>query len=111
MADTVLSSARDRGDPPADAPVAAQPFTHLGVPHAEQYRRLLGIFARAKQRFIVHLRPEDIAAELRIDADDQLTEALDKLVTIASSRIRLPATSSAPSRSPRPSGWRAGSSL
>ena len=41
---------------------------------------LLGIFARAKERFIVHLRPEDIAAELRIDADDQLTEALDKLV-------------------------------
>src|ERR1700722_7263287 len=80
VADKVLSSARDRGDPPADAPVAAQPFTHLGVPNAEQYRRLLGIFARAKQRFIVHLRPEDIAAELRVDADEQLTEALDQLV-------------------------------
>ena len=80
VADKVLSSARDRGDPPAGAPVAAQPFTHLGVPNAEQYRRLLGIFARAKQRFIVHLRPEDIAAELRVDADDQLTEALDQLM-------------------------------
>jgi len=81
VADKVLSSARGRGDPPADAPVAAQPFTHLGVPNAEQYRRLLQIFARAKERFIVHLRPEDIAAELRVDADDQLTEALDRLVT------------------------------
>jgi uncharacterized protein (TIGR02677 family) len=57
-----------------------QPFTHLGVPNAGQYRRLLRTFARAKERFIVHLRPEDVAAELRIDADDQLTEALDQLV-------------------------------
>ena len=80
VADEVLSSSRGRGKPQGDAPVAAQPFTHLGVPHAEQYRRLLRIFARAKERFIVHLRPEDIAAELRVDADDQLTEALDQLV-------------------------------
>ena len=56
------------------------PFTHLGVPNADQYRRLLRTFARAKERFIVHLRPEDIAADLRIDADEQLTEALDQLV-------------------------------
>jgi uncharacterized protein (TIGR02677 family) len=76
----MLTSARSRGKPQGDTPVAAQPFTHLGVPHAEQYRRLLRIFARAKERFIVHLRPEDIAAELRIDADEQLTEALDQLV-------------------------------
>jgi hypothetical protein len=45
--------------------VAAQPFAHLGVPNAARYRRLLRVFARAKERFIVHLRPEDIAAELR----------------------------------------------
>ena len=44
--------------------MAAEPFTHLGVPNAEQYRRVLRVFARAKERFIVHLRPEDIAAEL-----------------------------------------------
>jgi uncharacterized protein (TIGR02677 family) len=80
VADEVRSSARGQGKPPGDVPVAAQPFTHLGVPHAEYYRRLLRVFARAKQRFIVHLRPEDVAAELRIDADDQLTEALEQLV-------------------------------
>ena len=81
VADEVLSSsARGRGNPQGDASVEAQPFTHLGVPHAGQYRRLLGIFGRAKERFIVHLRPEDVAAELRVDADDQLTEALDQLV-------------------------------
>jgi uncharacterized protein (TIGR02677 family) len=53
----------------------------LGVPNAGLYRSLLRTFARAKERFIVHLRPEDIAAELRADADEQLTQALDKLVT------------------------------
>jgi hypothetical protein len=73
VADELTSSARSRAKPPGDIPLAAQPFTHLAVPHAEQYRRLLRIFARAKERFIVHLRPEDIAAELRVDADDQLT--------------------------------------
>src|SRR5580700_8630410 len=80
VTDEAVSSARGRGKAQGDSPVAAQPFTHLGVPNAEQYRRLLQIFARAKERFIVHLRPEDIAAELRVDADEQLTEALDQLV-------------------------------
>ncbi|MFY9930845.1 MAG: TIGR02677 family protein [Streptosporangiaceae bacterium] len=66
-------SAQSHGDP--------QPFTHLSVPHAGLYRSLLSTFARAKERFIVHLRPEDVAAELRTDADDQLTQALEQLVT------------------------------
>src|SRR6266849_3101552 len=57
-----------------------QPFTHLGVPNASLYRSLLRTFARAKERFIVHLRPEDVAAELRIEADEQLTQALEQLV-------------------------------
>jgi uncharacterized protein (TIGR02677 family) len=64
--------ARDPGEP--------QPFTHLGVPNADLYRSLLLTFARAKERFIVHLRPEDIAAELRIDADEQLSQAMEQLV-------------------------------
>jgi uncharacterized protein (TIGR02677 family) len=80
VADETVSSGRSRGKPQADIPVAAQPFNHLGVPHAEQYRRLLRVFSRAKERFIVHLRPEDVAAELRVDADEKLTDALDTLV-------------------------------
>ncbi len=72
----VLSGApqptRGQGEP--------QPFTHLSVPNADLYRSLLRIFARAKERFIVHLRPEDVAAELRVDADEQLTQALEQLV-------------------------------
>ena len=73
-------SARNQGEKQGKAPDEAQPFTHLGVPNADQYRRLLRTFARAKARFIVHLRPEDVAAELRAEADEQLTEALDQLV-------------------------------
>jgi uncharacterized protein (TIGR02677 family) len=80
VAGEVPPSARGQGKQQGKAPNEAQPFTHLGVQNAGQYRRLLRTFARAKERFIVHLRPEDVAAELRIDADDQLTEALDQLV-------------------------------
>jgi uncharacterized protein (TIGR02677 family) len=65
-------TARGQGEP--------QPFTHLSVPNAGLYRSLLCTFARAKERFIVHLRPEDVAAELRTDNDEQLTAALEQLV-------------------------------
>ncbi|MFB9836691.1 TIGR02677 family protein [Actinoallomurus acaciae] len=57
-----------------------QPFAHLSAPNADLYRDVLRSFERAKERFIVHLRPEDVAAELRRDSDEQLTQALDKLV-------------------------------
>jgi uncharacterized protein (TIGR02679 family) len=49
----------------------AQPFAHLSAPNAVLYREVLRTFARAKERFIVHLRPEDVAAELRRDSDDE----------------------------------------
>ncbi|MBB2909865.1 uncharacterized protein (TIGR02677 family) [Streptosporangium becharense] len=57
-----------------------QPFAHLSAPNASLYRRVLRVFARAKERFVVHLRPEDVAAELNRESDDQLTQALEKLV-------------------------------
>ncbi|RSN09184.1 TIGR02677 family protein [Nonomuraea sp. WAC 01424] len=56
-----------------------QPFAHLSAPNAALYREILRVFARAKERFIVHLRPEDVAAELRRDNDDALAQALEKL--------------------------------
>jgi len=56
-----------------------EPFTHLSVPNADLYRSVLRTFARAKERFIVHLRPEDVAADLRIGADEQLSQALEQL--------------------------------
>lgn len=60
--------------------VSAQPFAHLSAPNARLYRAVMGAFARAKDRFIVHLRPEDVAAELDDVSDEQLAMALDKLV-------------------------------
>lgn len=56
-----------------------QPFAHLNARNAELYRNVLRAFVRAKERFIVHLRPEDIAAELRRENDEQLMEALGRL--------------------------------
>ncbi|RBQ20046.1 TIGR02677 family protein [Spongiactinospora rosea] len=56
-----------------------QPFAHLSAPNAALYRAILRAFARAKERFIVHLRPEDVAAELRREDDDALGQALGKL--------------------------------
>jgi uncharacterized protein (TIGR02677 family) len=41
-----------------------QPFAHLNVQNAELYRAALLVFVRAKRRFVVHLRPEDVHAEL-----------------------------------------------
>lgn len=72
MGSGALQPARDQGEP--------QPFAHLSVPNVRLYRTVLAAFARAKERFIVHLRPEDVAAELRLDADEQLTQALEQLV-------------------------------
>ncbi|GAA2262138.1 hypothetical protein GCM10010402_17150 [Actinomadura luteofluorescens] len=61
-------------------PDGPQPFAHLSAPNAALYRDVLRSFARAKERFIVHLRPEDVAAELRRDSDEQLAQGLDRLV-------------------------------
>jgi uncharacterized protein (TIGR02677 family) len=42
-----------------------QPFAYLSAPNAELYSRILVVFAQARERFTVHLRPEDVVAELR----------------------------------------------
>ncbi|GIH29034.1 hypothetical protein Aph01nite_73440 [Acrocarpospora phusangensis] len=58
----------------------AQPFAHLGTRLEPFYRSILMVFVRAKDRFLVHLRPEDVAAELRRDNDEALVSALYSLV-------------------------------
>src|SRR5438445_10708346 len=42
-----------------------QPFAYLSAPNARLYSAVLGVFGQARERFTVHLRPEDVAAELR----------------------------------------------
>jgi uncharacterized protein (TIGR02677 family) len=45
-----------------------QPFAYLSTPNAALYTQVLGVFAQARARFTVHLRPEDVLAELRRDS-------------------------------------------
>ncbi|HZI97453.1 MAG TPA: TIGR02677 family protein [Actinomycetales bacterium] len=59
-----------------------RPFTHLAVEKTTAYRDVLDTFAAAKARFTVHLRPEDVADDMREPpADHELTLLLDQLVT------------------------------
>jgi uncharacterized protein (TIGR02677 family) len=72
-------------DHAGDARHSARPFAHLDVPLAALYRRVMAVFTAAKQRFVVHLRPEDVAEALRRDgngepvAQEQIDEALRSL--------------------------------
>lgn len=55
-----------------------QPFAHLTAPNVDLYRAVMGAFVRAKRRFVVHLRPEDVHEEL--DADlAAVSDALGRL--------------------------------
>ncbi|HEY8720672.1 TIGR02677 family protein [Pengzhenrongella sp.] len=59
------------------------PFAYATVPNAVLYRRVMQAFVRAKERFTVHLRPEDVRSALEDDgppiAEDAIVAALDKL--------------------------------
>ncbi|MGX7827253.1 TIGR02677 family protein [Actinokineospora sp. 24-640] len=62
-------------------PTPATPFAHLDAPNRDLYRAALRTFARARDRFIVHMRPEDVAADLGRPGDaEPVAEALNKLV-------------------------------
>ncbi|GCB45399.1 hypothetical protein SNL152K_2689 [Streptomyces sp. NL15-2K] len=60
------------------------PFAHLTAPNAPLYRQVMRAFLTAKERFAVHLRPEDVYAALDAGsrpADvDAVVKALDSLV-------------------------------
>ncbi|MGI8312271.1 TIGR02677 family protein [Saccharopolyspora hattusasensis] len=56
-----------------------RPFAHLSAPNAELYRRIMGSFVRAKLRFIVHLRPEDVHEVIGGDLPS-IVDALSRLV-------------------------------
>ncbi|WP_427167424.1 TIGR02677 family protein [Streptomyces sp. C1-1] len=60
------------------------PFAHLTVPNAVLYRRVMGAFLAAKERFAIHLRPEDVSAALtpehRPAELETVVKALDSLV-------------------------------
>ncbi|MET9736137.1 TIGR02677 family protein [Streptomyces sp. NPDC006458] len=60
------------------------PFAHLTVQNTDLYRQVMRTFVIAKERFAVHLRPEDVHAALPAEArpaePDAVVKALDSLV-------------------------------
>jgi uncharacterized protein (TIGR02677 family) len=55
------------GTPEVD-PGRFKPFAYLATQNAALYRRVMLAFVAAKRRFVVHLRSEDVLAELVADA-------------------------------------------
>jgi len=66
---------------------AARPFAHLNAPLHALYREIMSVFRDSKQRFVVHLRPEDVAEALWAArgpgvphaGQEEISEALAKL--------------------------------
>jgi uncharacterized protein (TIGR02677 family) len=73
---TVQTPGRDSAD--------YTPFAHLTVPNAALYRQVMRAFLAAKERFAVHLRPEDVHAAMepgsRPGDVEAVVKALDSLV-------------------------------
>lgn len=67
-------------------PRAAHVFAHLQAPNVDAYRAVLEAFVRAKEGFRLHLRPDDLAAELArassrlVIEQDHLPPLLEQLV-------------------------------
>nr|WP_281398818.1 TIGR02677 family protein [Natronoglycomyces albus] len=57
----------------------SSPFAYLDAPDGELYRRVLAAFTYAKERFVVHLRPEDIAEFLAAEGRVPLETVESKL--------------------------------
>ncbi|MFJ6482921.1 TIGR02677 family protein [Streptomyces sp. NPDC091682] len=69
---------------PEPRPDGYSPFAHLTVQNTSLYRQVMRAFVVAKERFAVHLRPEDVHAALPAEARhgelDAVVKALDSLV-------------------------------
>ncbi|MEU6098023.1 TIGR02677 family protein [Streptomyces sp. NPDC047079] len=65
-------------------PASYAPFAHLTVRNTALYRQVMDVFIAAKERFAVHLRPEEVHAALapehRPTDLDTVAKALDSLV-------------------------------
>ncbi|PSL06859.1 uncharacterized protein (TIGR02677 family) [Haloactinopolyspora alba] len=54
-------------------------FAHLTTEGADTYRRIMDVFVTAKERFQVHLRPEDVSSDLMFDGGPAIEP--DEVVT------------------------------
>jgi len=57
-----------------------KPFEHVHAPKSGLYRGVMRAFVDAKHRFLVHLRPEDVAEALGVASSDPVEDALGSLV-------------------------------
>ena len=57
-----------------------KPFEHVHAPKSALYRGVMRAFVEAKHRFLVHLRPEDVAEALGAESSDPVEDALSSLV-------------------------------
>ncbi len=64
--------AADGHERAAAAPAPFEVFAHLTTDGADDYRRIMAVFVAAKERFQVHLRPEDVRSELMFDGGREL---------------------------------------
>lgn len=68
---------------PEPRPDEYSPFAHLTVQNTALYRQVMRVFVTAKERFAVHLRPEDVHAALPGDIRpaelESVVKALDSL--------------------------------
>ncbi len=48
----------------SQTPLGFRPFEHVTAPKSSLYRAVMQVFVEHKRRFVVHLRPEDVAREL-----------------------------------------------
>jgi len=60
-----------------------KPFAYLATPNAGLYRQVMLAFVVAKRRFVVHLRAEDVLAELASDAPADPKTVADALGQLA----------------------------
>jgi uncharacterized protein (TIGR02677 family) len=58
-----------------------RPFEHVTAPKSALYRGVMRVFVEHKRRFVVHLRPEDVARELAEGADRSAAPAGDPRAT------------------------------
>lgn len=71
-------------DAPAAALTSYGPFAYLSTPNGALYRRIMRVLLAEKERFAVHVRPEQVHAALAVDggepvAGEAVIEALEKL--------------------------------
>lgn len=75
MSDQLRGSDQDAVVPQAPGPTPYGPFAYLSTPNAGLYRRVMRALMTEKERFTVHVRPEDVQEALRHDGGEAVDEA------------------------------------